>query len=122
MDASDPAGPRIPVAIDRGPEPQRPVEVERWSPQGRQRGPDVVAAEEPLQIVLDGEPFAVVMRTPGHDLELVLGLLFVEGLIRAREDLGDGAVAASSIPADDVPFPVRALPEAENLVELRLVR
>ena len=107
---------------DRGPEPHRPVHIERWTPDGRRSDDDIVAAEEPLQIVLDGQPFAVVMRTPGHDLELVLGLLFVEGLIRGREDVADGAVAASGLPENEAPFPLRALPEAENLVELRLVR
>ena len=107
--------------MDRGPEPHRPVLIERWSAEGREASDDVVAAEEPLQVVLDSEPFAVVMRTPGHDLELVLGLLFVEGLIRIGEDVAEGAVAASGLPEDAAPFPVRALPEAENLVELRLV-
>ena len=107
--------------MDRGPEPHRPVRIERWSAEGREASDDVVAAEEPLQVVLDSEPFAVVMRTPGHDLELVLGLLFVEGLIRIGEDVAEGAVAASGLPEDAAPFPVRALPEAENLVELRLV-
>ena len=111
-----------PHLTDRGPEPHRPVRIERWSPEGRLAGDDVVAAEEPLQVVLDGEPFAVVMRTPGHDLELVLGLLYVEGLIRDRGDVAEAAVAASGLPEDATPFPVRALPEAENLVELRLVR
>jgi FdhD protein len=110
------------VMTDRGPEPHRPVHVERWTPDGRLTDDDIVAAEEPLQVVLDGEPFAVVMRTPGHDLELVLGLLFVEGLIRHRQDVADGAVAASGLPEHVAPFPLRVLPEAENLVELRLVR
>ena len=71
-------------------------------------------------MVLDGEPFAVIMRTPGHDLELVLGLLFVEGVLHRVADVAGAAVAASGTPADAVPFPVRALPEAENLVEIRL--
>jgi FdhD protein len=106
---------------DRGPAAHRQVHIERWTPEGRLKDDDVVAAEEPLQVVLDGEPFAVVMRTPGHDLELVLGLLCVEGLIGAREDVASGAVAASGLP-DAAPFPLQALPEAENLVELRLVR
>jgi FdhD protein len=107
---------------DRGPEAHRPVRIERWSPEGRQTGDDVVAAEEPLQVVLDDEPFAVVMRTPGHDLELVLGLLYVEGLIHGRDEVAGGAVAASGLPEQAGPFPMRALPEAENLVELRLKR
>ncbi|KRT61068.1 MAG: formate dehydrogenase family accessory protein FdhD, partial [Chloroflexi bacterium CSP1-4] len=112
---------RAPVD-DRGPEPHRPVRIERWSPDGHETADDLVVAEEPLQVVLDGDPFAVIMRTPGHDLELVLGLLFVEGLIRALTDVAGAAVAASGLPVEAPPFPVLALPEAENLVDLRLAR
>ena len=59
---------------ERGPEPHRHARVTRWTGAGAATADDVVAAEEPLQVVLDGRPFAVIMRTPGHDLELVLGL------------------------------------------------
>ncbi len=45
------------------------------------RGADVVAVEEPLEIRVDGRPIAVTMRTPGHDDELALGFLHGEGLI-----------------------------------------
>ena len=31
---------------------------------------DAAAAEEPMEVRVNGEPFAVVMRTPGQDLEL----------------------------------------------------
>ena len=43
--------------------------------------------EEPLQLLLDGAPLAVVMRTPGADIELALGLLFAEGIIRSARDV-----------------------------------
>ena len=94
--------------------------MERWDGEAHGRADDVVAAEEPLQVALDGEPFAIVMRTPGQDLELVLGLLFVEGLLKGVDDVAAAAVAASGVPETAPPFPVRELPEAENLVELRL--
>ncbi len=42
---------------------------------------DHVAREEPLQITVDGTPVAVVMRTPGHDEDLVRGFLITEGLV-----------------------------------------
>jgi FdhD protein len=49
--------------------------------------PDAVVMEEPLQLLLDGAPLAVVMRTPGADIELALGLLFAEGIIRSARDV-----------------------------------
>lgn len=52
---------------------------------------DTVAVEEPLQLVLqNGErrmDFAVIMRTPGFDLELAAGFLLSEGIIRKKEDI-----------------------------------
>jgi hypothetical protein len=48
---------------------------------------DWVAHEEPLSIRVDGRPLGVVMRTPGHDLELVRGLLFAEGIVERAEDV-----------------------------------
>ncbi len=48
---------------------------------------DAVACEEPLEIQLDGAPLAVVMRTPGSDRELVLGLLLAEGIVTCAKDV-----------------------------------
>lgn len=45
--------------------------------------PDQVAIEEPLQIVVDGHPLAITMRTPGEDEDLALGFLLTEGVIRS---------------------------------------
>jgi FdhD protein len=42
---------------------------------------DSLAAEEPLEIRIDGVPLTVTMRTPGHDLELAAGFLLTEGVI-----------------------------------------
>lgn len=50
-------------------------------------GPDRVVVEEPLQIVVDGHPVAVTMRTPGHDAELALGFLLTEGVIRSAAEV-----------------------------------
>ena len=49
--------------------------------------PDTVAAEEPLEIRLDGAPLAVTMRTPGHDFDLVHGFLATEGVITGPGDI-----------------------------------
>ncbi|MDQ6912390.1 MAG: formate dehydrogenase accessory sulfurtransferase FdhD [Verrucomicrobiota bacterium] len=55
---------------------------------GAQR-PDDVAAEEPLEIRIEGHSIAVVMRTPGHDRELAAGFLLTENLVRSPNDIFD---------------------------------
>ncbi len=68
------------------------------------QGSDVVAAEEPLEIRLEGDQVAVTMRTPvpGQDAELALGFLLGEAIVRpddvagvgeCRAEGGDGGVA-----------------------------
>jgi len=62
----------------------RVVEVQR----GRgARETDLVAVESPLDVRLNGEPFAVIMRTPGADRDLALGFLHSEGLVRRADDV-----------------------------------
>lgn len=51
--------------------------------------PDQVAAEEPLEIRVEGHSVAVVMRTPGHDRELAAGFLVTENLLRSAADIFD---------------------------------
>ena len=70
---------------------------------------DRLAAEEPLEIRVNGQPLTVVMRTPGHDRDLTLGLLFGEGIIRRVNDVE--AVAA---------VPNGEHPELENVIDVRL--
>jgi FdhD protein len=49
---------------------------------------DLLATEAPLTIRITGSAQPIVtMRTPGHDFELILGLLHAEGVIRARGDV-----------------------------------
>ena len=73
-----------------------PVEVARWRAGAWEDGGDQVAAEEPLQILVDGRAVSIVMRTPGADLELVLGLLLSEGVIRGREDVESLVISAEA--------------------------
>lgn len=53
----------------------------RHGPSGVSHQTDRVAAEEPLEIRLDGHAIAVLMRTPGADLELLAGFLITEGIL-----------------------------------------
>jgi FdhD protein len=48
---------------------------------------DRLAAEEPLEIRVGGRSLAVTMRTPGADVELALGFLVSEGVVRRRGDV-----------------------------------
>jgi len=49
---------------------------------------DWVVVEEPLEIRVGGETLAVVMRTPGDDLELGAGFALTEGVVGAPEGIG----------------------------------
>jgi FdhD protein len=49
---------------------------------------DLAAVEEPLEVRLHGQPFAVIMRTPGDDRALAAGFLLAEGVVRSADDIG----------------------------------
>jgi FdhD protein len=79
------------------PRPQAPdVETRRWAAGTWSEAGDRLAAEEPLQLSLGGAPLSIVMRTPGHDLELALGLLWAEGVIRSLDDVTEVRVSAEA--------------------------
>jgi FdhD protein len=59
----------------------RTDQVTEWSDGNVRRMEDYLAAEEPLEIRIDGKPLTVTMRTPGNDEELAAGFLWTEGLI-----------------------------------------
>jgi len=57
---------------------------------------DLVAVEEPLEIRVEGQSVAVVMRTPGADRELAAGFLLTEGVIKSARDLFDVTTCVGS--------------------------
>ena len=77
------------------PERTTSFSVTRVSPGARETMDDVVAIEEPLEIVAawqaEDEPrernISVTMRTPGDDFDLAAGFLFTEGLLSGGEDI-----------------------------------
>ena len=75
--------------------------VLRYSRGGSTEQVDQLAAEEPLEIRIEGHSVAVVMRTPGHDRELAAGFLVTENLIRSPEEIFDITLCGSSA-ADQV--------------------
>lgn len=74
----------------------RSVAIGRWDSGVWSDAGDDIAAEEPLQLSLDGEPLSVVMRTPGNDIELALGLLHAERVITSRDDVERLRVSAEA--------------------------
>jgi len=64
-----------------------PVPVVRVADGQRSELSDVTAAEVPLEVRLQGAPFAVIMRTPGADMPLVAGFLLAERIVRSADDL-----------------------------------
>jgi FdhD protein len=58
----------------------RELAIERIDGESRCGERDRVVVEAPLQLRAQGTPVATIMRTPGHDLELVRGLLHAESI------------------------------------------
>src|SRR5579863_5482568 len=69
---------------------------------------DSIAAEEPLEIRVNGTPLSVTMRTPGNDLELAAGFLLTEGIIQSAQQIVD------------LDYVAQAKPLKQNVVEARL--
>jgi FdhD protein len=74
--------------------PSLQIRVRRTTADAAEEVNDVLAVEEPLEIVVGtaGHPSKVIsitMRTPGHDEELAAGFLFSEGIVQDPKELLD---------------------------------
>ena len=49
---------------------------------------EVVAVEEPMEVRVNGSPFAVIMRTPGADRDLAAGFLLAEDVVHGVGEIG----------------------------------
>ena len=85
---------QIVVNARRNSEPVRRQSIDAVRDGIRTRRDDLVVVEEPLEIRLaplgepgPGRPISITMRTPGSDVELALGFLHGEGLIRSNRDI-----------------------------------
>jgi len=83
--------------------------VLRYGNEAGARVEDQLAAEEPLEIRIDGAPLTVMMRTPGHERELALGFLFGEGIIQTAEDVAELRI-----------LPNGEHPDLENVLDVEL--
>ncbi|MGZ5354205.1 MAG: formate dehydrogenase accessory sulfurtransferase FdhD [Actinomycetota bacterium] len=88
--------------------------------------PDVLAAEEPMEIRVagPGQPasaVAVTMRTPGGDFQLAVGFLFTEALISGRDDVVRVSYC-EDLPAEKQHYNVVTVDLARSFDEGRLRR
>jgi len=63
-------------------------EVHRFDGTSIEPETDQVVVEEPLEIRVNSKAFSTLMRTPGDDEDLAVGLLYGEGVIDSRADIG----------------------------------
>ena len=81
------------AAIEPLPPPHAPgnslqlTNVYQWNSGSTSQVQDYLAAEEPLEIRVNGVSLSVTMRTPGHDIELAAGFLLTEGIIDSLQPL-----------------------------------
>jgi FdhD protein len=70
-------------------DPQRVMEAEavRWQDDTSVSNEEHLTIEEPFEVRLGHQSLAVIMRTPGHDVELALGFLLTEGIIQSANDV-----------------------------------
>lgn len=70
-----------------------PTEIQRTDGTKAWTQSDFVVVEEPLEIKIiigsspDEKPLSITMRTPGNDVNLAVGFLFSEGIIKNRQEL-----------------------------------
>src|ERR1700730_6388698 len=87
-------------------DPQRimQVEVNSWHDQEQRQREDLLTVEEPCEVRIAGRSLAVIMRTPGNDVELALGFLFTEGIIQSAQDVVkiEDALDADGLPLVNV--------------------
>jgi FdhD protein len=81
--------------------------ITRWQGVRAETASDELVAEEPLEVRLHADQgharsLAVIMRTPGHDEELVAGFLYTEGLLRDRCEI---APLTAGLDEDGLPSP-----------------
>jgi len=82
---------------------------------------DFLAAEEPLEIrMITGAPgnrikksISVTMRTPGNDVELALGFLFTEGIIRSMDEVKQYDEAEENV--IEISLAENAIPDFQKL-------
>ncbi|WP_088323454.1 formate dehydrogenase accessory sulfurtransferase FdhD [Polaribacter tangerinus] len=72
---------------------------------------DFLVIEAPLQININKEPYTVVMRTPGNDIELIRGLLYAEDIYKNNRNFTTDIIAEN----EQIPTVINCHIAPENL-------
>lgn len=87
------------MSVQRQEQPVREVSIDAMRDAHLVARQDLVVVEEPLEIRVakagdtgPGTSLSITMRTPGHDIELAVGFLHGEGIVRSREDVADSRI------------------------------
>ncbi len=64
----------------------------KWHNNTFQKVDDELPVEDVIQININGEPYTILMRTPGDELELVQGLLYTEDIYRSETAISFSSV------------------------------
>lgn len=73
-----------------------------------------------MQLLIDGQPLSVIMRTPGNDIELALGLLHAERVITGLRDVAWLRISAEAQEPSESAVPVHADLIESNAVDVQL--
>jgi FdhD protein len=60
--------------------------ITHWDTASTREKDKALIAEEPLSVRVQGNPYSVVMRTPGDEIALVAGFCLAEGIIDSADD------------------------------------
>jgi FdhD protein len=74
-------------SASEGENPSITWRIERIYPDRCDQVDDPVVMEEPLEILVNGQRLAILMRLPGHEKELAVGFCISEGYVRGPKDI-----------------------------------